>query len=294
MSGSSKIECVRIGDRELEAQYLRPASSHAAQSPIVLLHEALGSISHWRSFPERLGERTGRDVLVYSRAGHGWSEGPPEPRSRRYYEQQALEVLPAMLRHFRIERPVLMGHSEGAAIALIYVAKLKPSAVEPAAHEIATHPALAVGNMAGHQATDAAPEKHAASALILESPIIISEPASAAGMALAERAWQETDLQVRLARHHRDAESVFRAWLSIRDAESLLGPPLTAVLPMLNVPILLLQGEHDEYATALQIEALRPIAPRLQVELLAGIGHTPHREAPELVLDRIAAFLQEV
>ncbi len=273
MSGS--IERVRIAGRELEARYLATPHVTEAREPIVLLHEALGSISHWRDLPERLAAATGREVLVYSRPGHGWSEGPPEPRTRRYYEQQALEVLPAMLQHFGITHPVLLGHSEGAAIALIYAAQSEAAQSQDAEGHAAQH-------------------HHAARALILESPILVGEPAAAAGMAIAERAWHETDFRSRLARHHRDPDSVFAAWLSIRGSESLLRAPLAAVLPVIETPILLLQGERDEYATALQVEALRPIAPHLEAVILPGLGHTPHREQRELFLEHVMAFLSRL
>ena len=227
---------------------------------IVLLHEALGSVSHWRDFPHRLAERCRMDVLVYSRLGHGNSEGPPEPRTRRYFEQQALEVLPALLAHCSIERPVLLGHSEGAAMALLYAA---------------THP-------------------EEVRALVLESPILRWEPAAGTGMALAERAWQETDFRERLARHHRDPDAVFAAWLSIRDSDTMLSQPLEAHLPPVRCPLLMIQGDHDEYATQLQADALLPLAPQMQLVLLPESGHTPHREQPERVLEHIAAFLESL
>jgi len=200
------------------------------------------------------------DVLIYSRLGHGQSEGPPVARSRRYFEQQSLEVLPALLTHFAIECPVLLGHSEGAAIALIY-ATMHPEKVR---------------------------------ALVLESPILRAEPASAAGMAMAERAWQETDFRERLSRHHRDPDAVFAAWLSIRDSDSLLTLPLEAHLPPVRCPLLVIEGEHDEYATTLQVEALRPLAPQTQLVRLTDTGHTPHREQPEIVLKQIASFLSRL
>ena len=171
-----------------------------------------------------------------------------------------MEVLPALLAAFAIERPVLLGHSEGAAIALIYAAN---------------HP-----------------EK--VRALVLESPILGAEPASAAGMAMAERAWRETDFRQRLARHHRDPDAVFAAWLSIRDSDSLLSLPLETHLPPVHCPVLVLQGEHDEYATSLQADALRPLAPQMHLVHLPGIGHTPHREQPELVLELIQGFLSQL
>lgn len=266
---SEPARLLRIAGQQLEVQYIavqhiaiKESQSAAVRGLIILLHEALGSVSHWRDFPQQLAQRCGRDVLVYSRLGHGQSDGPPAARTREYFEQQSFEILPALLEHFRVEQPVLLGHSEGAAIALIYTAQ--------------------------HQ-TD--PEAQRVQALILESPILLMEPAAASGMSSAERAYRETDLRERLSRRHKDPDAVFAAWLSIRDANSLLQPPLETHLPRIDTPILLLQGERDEYATRLQAEALRPLAPNMQLLLLPESGHTPHREQPEIVLDRVAAFL---
>lgn len=243
--------------RQLEIQHITVTE---ARGTIVLLHEALGSVSHWRDFPARLAERCSMDVLLYSRLGHGQSEGPPSARSRGYYEQQSTEVLPAVLSEFKVHHPVLLGHSEGAAIALIYAA----------AH---------LENVR---------------ALVLESAILHAEPAAAEGMAMAEHAWRTTDFRHKLARHHRDPDAVFHAWLSIRDSDSLLSLPLEAHLPPVRCPILMLQGAHDEYATARQAEALRRFAPQVQLVHLPESGHTPHREQPEFVLDHIERFLNDI
>ncbi len=227
---------------------------------IVLLHEALGSVSHWRDFPQRLAERCRSNVLVYSRLGHGNSDGPPEPRTRPYFERQALVVLPALLAHFAIERPVLLGHSEGAAMALLY-AVMHPQSVR---------------------------------VLVLESPILELEPVAAQGMAMAEAAWRDTDFRERLARHHRDPDAVFAAWLSIRESDGLFLTPLEEHLPPVACPVLMIQGERDEYGTPLQARVLRPLAPQMEWVLMPDTGHTPHRERPDAVLDRVATFLATV
>ena len=73
--------------------------------------------------------------------------------------------------------------------------------------------------------------------------------------------------------------------------DSLLTLPLEAHLPPVRCPLLVIEGEHDEYATSLQMEALRPLAPQTQLARLTDTGHTPHREQPEIVLDQIANFL---
>jgi pimeloyl-ACP methyl ester carboxylesterase len=261
------VRLLRLGGQQLEVEHIRVQPSHDSTGwgTIVLLHEALGSVSHWRDFPRRLAERCGRNLLVYSRLGHGRSQGPPARRTRQYFEQQSLEILPALLDHCHVEHPLLLGHSEGAAIALIYAVQ--------------------------HQTAATAKQVQA---LVLESPILLMEPAAASGMALAERAYRETDFRDRLARHHNDPDAVFAAWLSIRESDSLLHQPLEAHLPRIATPVLMLQGEQDEYATILQAEELRPIAPHLQLIRLPESGHTPHRDQPDIVLESIATFLSSL
>lgn len=251
---------VPIAGQTLEIQHIRVEQVDRVEQPrttIVLLHEALGSVSHWRNFPMLLAQRCHADVLVYSRVGHGNSEGPAEPRTLQYFEQQALQVLPALLAHCGVHEPVLLGHSEGAAIALLYAVR----------HPRNVH------------------------ALVLESPILEMEPAAGQGMALAEQAWQHTDFRERLGRHHRDVDGVFAAWLSIRQADGLLSTPLANHMPPLSCPLLVVQGEQDEYATARQGEALQPLAQQMEWIRMPDTGHTPHRERPEQMLELIAAFL---
>jgi pimeloyl-ACP methyl ester carboxylesterase len=255
---SSAPDLLPIAGHMLEVQHIAVEHPAAAQpETIVLLHEALGSVSHWRDFPQRLAERCRANVLVYSRLGHGNSEGPPHPRTRPYFERQAMIVLPALLEHFALQRPVLLGHSEGAGIALLY-AVMHPERVR---------------------------------ALVLESPILQLEQTAAAGMQQAEAAWRDTDFRERLSRHHRDADGVFAAWLSVRHSGGLLKTPLQQHLPPVRCPLLMIQGGRDEYATSRQAEILWPLAPHMELLLLPETGHTPHREQAEAMLARVAAFL---
>src|SRR3954449_13553517 len=90
--------------------------------PLVLLHEGLGSVGLWRDFPAALNEATGRGVLAFSRFGHGRSEPPPRPRTPAFFHEEALEVLPALLRQLDAGDPILVGHSDGGSIALIHAA----------------------------------------------------------------------------------------------------------------------------------------------------------------------------
>ena len=79
----------------------------AAVDTILLLHEALGSVAYWKDFPEKLALATGTNILLYSRAGQGNSEGPIAPRNRDSYLREVNEVIPALLRHFGVDWPIV-------------------------------------------------------------------------------------------------------------------------------------------------------------------------------------------
>jgi pimeloyl-ACP methyl ester carboxylesterase len=86
------------------------------------LHEGLGSVTGWRTFPEALAARTGRATFAYSRLGHGWSDPPPSPHTPAFMHEEAATWLPAILAAAGIERAVLVGHSDGGSIAIVFAA----------------------------------------------------------------------------------------------------------------------------------------------------------------------------
>ena len=90
---------------------------------LVLLHEGLGSVGLWRGFPQALHEATGRRVVAFSRFGHGRSDPPRAPRTPAFFHEEAEDVLPALLAALDAPEPVLVGHSDGASIALVHAAR---------------------------------------------------------------------------------------------------------------------------------------------------------------------------
>ncbi|MGE0699710.1 MAG: alpha/beta fold hydrolase [Hyphomicrobiaceae bacterium] len=230
----------------------------AADKPwLVLLHEGLGSVSMWRDFPARLARRLDMPALVYSRRGYGQSDALDGPRQPDFMHREALDVLPALLAAHGIERALLVGHSDGASIALVH-----------AAH----HPEVVAG-------------------AVLMAPHVLVETISQQSIAKIAESYERTDLKARLARHHAHVDDAFlgwsRIWLDPRFRTWSLGPECAR----LAVPTLLVQGEDDEYGTLAQLDAIEQAAPvRPERLVLAGCGHSPHREREGDVLEAIAGF----
>jgi len=93
----------------------------AGKPPLVFLHEGLGSIRQWRDFPAKLCAATGCTGFVYDRYGYGQSDVLAEPRRTvRFMHDEALISLPRVVSELGLSKPVLVGHSDGASIALIH------------------------------------------------------------------------------------------------------------------------------------------------------------------------------
>ncbi len=226
----------------------------------MFLHEGLGSVSLWRDFPTHVAERTGCGIFVYSRYGYGTSDTLAEKREPDYMHREADVVLPELLTAAKIERPILLGHSDGASIALLFAA---------------TFPGRA-------------------RALILEAPHVFVEDISIASIAAAKVAFETTDLPRKLARHHADVESAFRGWNDIWLDPRFRAWNLEDELANITEPILLLQGEDDEYGTQAQLRSIETRVENVTTVLLERCGHSPHRDRTEAVLDAVAAFVAQL
>ncbi len=243
--------------RRLDHRWIEATAPDAPT--LVFLHEGLGSVGLWRDFPDRVCAATGSPALVYSRLGHGRSDPPSGPRDLGYLHHEALEVLPAVLDRFGIGAPILIGHSDGASIALI------------------------------HAARSGRPVR----GLVLEAPHSFVEPVTLAGIREAMEAARTTDLIERLDRHHDDARTLFHAWADIWLSPPFAGWTIEALLPAVRCPTLVIQGEGDEYGTPEQVHAItRQVSGPAEGMLLADCGHTPHRDQPQAVLDATAAFIR--
>ncbi|MGB8259766.1 MAG: alpha/beta hydrolase [Terracidiphilus sp.] len=249
----SELRRMALDGKQIEVALHRPED---ARGTILLLHEALGSIAYWRDFPQKLAAAASANVLLYSRPGHGHSEGPLEERNPDYYLRQTGIVIPELLDRFGVNDAIVYGHSEGASIAMLFAA-----------------------------------QSERVQSLILESPFVVAEAGSAEHIARMAAAYRGSKLQERLALYHRDADGVFYAWAQWATG---LTPGIslpTALLNQIQCPVLVLQGENDAFGSTMHRGPLRAALPAVEFELFANTGHLPHREQTEPVLNRIARFL---
>lgn len=249
---------VTCAGHALEYEWLDAAQ--AGRPTLVFLHEGLGSIRQWRDFPLQVVKATGCRALLYSRYGYGQSEVLQEDKAGvRFMHREALEALPALLTALRVERPVLVGHSDGASIALI--------------HAGAGHPVRAVAVMAPH---------------------VFVEPICVKSIRKAADTFASSGLAERLGKYHRDPAKTFHLW-----ADAWLDPAfadwnIEEYLPGIACPVLAIQGEDDQYGTMEQLERLRRgVRGPCELVKLPDCGHAPFREQPQATLDALTRFLRE-
>ena len=241
-------------------EYERIAVARAPRPTLVFLHEGLGSVAMWRDFPSRVAHAANCDVVVYSRYGYGQSDPLAEDRTPRYMHDEALVALPGLLDALAIDRPILVGHSDGGSIVLIFAGA-------------GLHPITGVVTLAAH---------------------VLVEDVSVASIAVAKTAYATTDLRARLARYHADADSAFLGWNRIWLAPEFRAWNIEEYLPRIACPVLALQGEDDEYGT---MEQMRRIGAQVRdVELLAlqDCRHSPQRDQPEAAIEAITRFVDRV
>ena len=252
---------VTVQGHRLEVQRIAQAGGGVENEPqLVFLHEGLGSISHWKSFPAKVAASTGCPVLVYSRYGSGNSDPLEKPHAVSYMHDEALKSMPELLAQLKIEAPILIGHSDGASIALIYAA----------VHD----------RVRG---------------LVLLAPHVFVEDLSINSIAEAKHKFETTNLCEKLARHHRDPARTFWGWNNIWLHPDFRRWNIEEYLPRINCPVLAIQGFEDQYGTMAQVEAIaRQSAGPVQILRLHDCRHSAHRDQPEAVLDAIRQFVGRV
>ncbi len=251
---------LELSPMRLEYRMIGPRPDEAPT--IVKLHEGLGCVGLWGAFPEQLASATGVGVFVYSRAGYGKSSPGKLPRSVSFMDEEALDVLPRVLIAIGFKRGILFGHSDGASIATIYTGSI---------------------------------QNHRVRGLVLMAPHFFTEEMGLVEIRRAGEAFAAGALREKLKRWHADVDCAFRSWI-----EPWLDPDfkkwdITDALGYIRVPILIVQGAEDQYGTLKQIEAAKEecFCP-VEVAVLPGARHSPHRDAPGPTLSAVAGFIDRL
>ena len=234
---------------------------HDSKRPtLIFLHEGLGCIKLWRDFPAQLRATGDYNLLLYNRAGYGQADPADLPRPRDYLHQEALQILPELLRARRIGDHILVGHSDGGSIALLY-----------AGSDVQAPGLLGVVTMAAH---------------------VFNEPVCINSLQAARQAYLTTDLRQKLARYHQHVDNAFFGWNDTWLRADFRDWNIEACLPAICVPVLALQGDGDQYGTPAQLEAITAgIGPLAQSRLITACRHAPHLEQPALTLDLMRDFI---
>lgn len=254
------MQRLNINGQQLE---LRRISGSDALSPIVFLHEGLGSVTLWsqrgQDWPQAVCQATARAGVVYSRRGYGQSDPTPSGRNvlpPDYMHREAWEVLPDLLAELNIQNPVLLGHSDGATIALLYASQ------------------------------------HPTTACIAMAPHVLVEGVAVNAIGQAKLAFESGNLRQRLVRHHADVDGAFWQWNDAWLSRGFASFDIRAECQSITAPLLLVQGIDDEYGTMLQLDEIALAAPHARQLRLADCGHSPHRDQPQATLEALVSFLK--
>jgi pimeloyl-ACP methyl ester carboxylesterase len=215
----------------------------------------------WRDFPDRVAAATGCGALVYSRLGYGASDPVRGPRPVRFMHDEALDVLPAVVERFKLEEVILFGHSDGASIAVVYAGARR-------------------GPVRG---------------FVLEAPHVFVEPICIESIQRIAEAYETTGLRERLARYHGpNTDSMFRTWTDVWLRPEFRHWNIEECLPAIASPVLVVQGEDDEYGTVRQVDAvLTQVNGPAKSLVLARCGHSPHSDHPDEVLEAVSRFVRQ-
>ena len=211
-----------LGSARLEYRMIGPRPD--AAPTIVMLHEGLGCVGLWGTFPDKVAAATGAGVFVYSRSGYGRSSSAKLPRPLSFMDEEALDVLPRVLASIGFQRGILLGHSDGASIATIYAGGV---------------------------------QDHRVRGLVLMAPHFFTEEMGLAEIRRAGEAFDAGVLRDKLKRWHADVDGAFRSWIGPWLDPDFRKWDITEALGYIRVPILIVQGADDQYGTLRQVEVAK-------------------------------------
>ncbi|MDL2238749.1 alpha/beta hydrolase [Bacteroidales bacterium OttesenSCG-928-K03] len=229
---------------------------------IIFLHDSWGCIGLWRDFPEKLGEMTKCNVLIYDRQGYGKSCPFTYSKRDNNYLEEETDILNELLDYWNIDNAILFGHSDGGSIALIAAAK---------------YPEKILG-------------------IIIEGAHVFVENITVEGIKEAEQAYQSGNLKSKLEKYHGDkTDKMFQMWAETWSSETFKTWNIEHFLPKIHCNTLVIQGENDEFGTMEQVNKIvEQTSGFAQKFIVPNAKHTPHKETPELLIEKSVEFINQL
>ena len=252
------------GTLKIESQWHEPRGDFpraCQRASLVLLHEGLGCIAMWKQFPQALADATGSRVFAYSRQGYGASSPIAGARPIDFMQDEAQRVLPAVLDAVGIESPILIGHSDGASIALL-AAALVPNI----------------------------------RAITVMAPHLFVEKISIDSIEKAHEFYEmkASGMREKLANYHSDVDGAFYGWANIWLKPEFGDWSITDQVKKIKCPVLAIQGEQDQYGSMAQLDSLKSLVPQSELTKLNDCRHSPQFDQPEAVISAIARFVSTI
>lgn len=249
-----------INSKKIEIQWFNKASSD--RPCLIFLHEGLGCASMWKDFPALVSQKTNCPAFVFSRFGYGKSDPAPLPWKLNYMHTEALTILPEVITAACIKEYILIGHSDGGSIGIIFAGS---------------------------------PYATGLKGLITEAAHICCEPISVDSIFQAKISYERRNLKHALEKYHgKNTENAFRGWNDVWLNPRFMHWNIEKYLKHIKVPMLALQGTDDQYGTIKQLESINARVSGVHTRLLKNCKHTPHLEKPDIVLGLVTQFIRDV
>lgn len=226
--------------------------------PLVLLHDSLGCVGMWRSFPEQLASTLKRPVIAYDRLGFGQSQQMHESMPLTFIEDEMHSAFVAVKEFFKLNHYALLGHSVGGGMAVCIAAR------DPNCSHLISIAAQAFVELRTRD-----------------------------GIRAAQKSFEDPKQFARLNKWHGPrAKWVLDAWtipwLSSEFDDWGLEPFSSKVM----CPTLVIHGVNDEFGSVAFPQAIYDsVGGYKELMLIEHCAHMPHRERTEAVIEKVKEFL---
>ena len=227
---------------------------------LIFLHDGLGSIQQWGDFPKLLSEATGLPALLYDRYGYGNSEKLTKPHELNYFEQEAVTVLPEVLKKLNIKNKlILIGHSDGGTIALLYASKFP----------------------------------YNVNGLITEAAHVFTEDLTLGGIRNSVNMFEKGDFKKFLSDYHgENTESMFYGWANLWLDKDFSNWNIIESIKNIKCPVYAIQGDNDNYGTLAHVNLIeKEVGGPSESLIIKNCGHIPHHQARDFVLEKMKTFI---